>query len=513
MFRRSAGVILTAGATVTALIVFASVWADRGGAQESREGANTAPILADLQRKEGEIDRATGRLVEVGAQLEESQGRLDRARARQKELGRRARKLTEDLVAQKKATAKTRSRLEEQIQVSYKGRDLEGLLLLVDGLFGGKQTQSSAITTRQMLLLLTDSSENIQRYEKEKYNLRSTLRQLEQSRAEYRESRREDWALVEELEGRESELLAAIEGLGFQRDRMEERIAELEAEARAGSLRRPPATAKRDTTAGVRDREEVPESGQSGSDEQGKVEEERAQDRERELEIAREEIVTQPVEPIPYEEYVRLYRESAERYGFGGDWYVLAAVGKIESNHGENMGPSGAGAMGPMQFLPSTWSSFGVDGNGDGEANIMDPEDAIPAAASYLKAGGAPDDWYAALFTYNRAGWYVEEVLAIAESYRRVHGDDSVGPYLEPAISPPPARIPPRPEPSPSEPDEAPEEEGSSPMEERPSGETTSPPAGELQPIEDVPDGVGETTFEPGGTAAEDGVAAGQYKD
>jgi membrane-bound lytic murein transglycosylase B len=60
--------------------------------------------------------------------------------------------------------------------------------------------------------------------------------------------------------------------------------------------------------------------------------------------------------------------------------------------------------MGPMQFLPSTWQQFGVDGNQDGVANIMDPEDAIPAAASYLKRGGAPDNFYAALIHTTEPG-------------------------------------------------------------------------------------------------------------
>lgn len=136
------------------------------------------------------------------------------------------------------------------------------------------------------------------------------------------------------------------------------------------------------------------------------------------------------VEEIPYKRYVQIYKTAAKRYGFTEDWYVLAAVGKVESDHGQNLGPSSAGAMGPMQFLPSTWQEFGVDGNGDGEANIMDPEDAIPAAASYLKYGGAPKDFSAALFTYNRSGSYVREVLGIAEGYRRLAKDDEVEPYV-----------------------------------------------------------------------------------
>jgi membrane-bound lytic murein transglycosylase B len=151
--------------------------------------------------------------------------------------------------------------------------------------------------------------------------------------------------------------------------------------------------------------------------------------RRQELRIAREKIVVQPVNEVSLKRYKKLYEKAAEEYGFGDEWYVLAAVGKVESDHGQNMGPSSAGALGPMQFMPSTWDSYGLDANDDGQANIMDPEDAIPSAARYLKAGGAPDDWYEALYTYNHAGWYVEKVLKVAERYRRAAGDNEVGPY------------------------------------------------------------------------------------
>ena len=74
---------------------------------------------------------------------------------------------------------------------------------------------------------------------------------------------------------------------------------------------------------------------------------------EQELEIA-EDIVARPVEPIPYKRYVQIYKAAAKRHEFAEDWYVLAAVGRAESNQSENMGSSSVGAMGPMQFLPST---------------------------------------------------------------------------------------------------------------------------------------------------------------
>ncbi|WP_207956011.1 lytic transglycosylase domain-containing protein [Rubrobacter marinus] len=447
------------------------------------------------------LDRTVGGLANVGEDLEKSQEQVEGAKARQKDLGRRARNLEATLEEQKEASACSRARLEDRVRAAYKGGDLEGLLLLLEGLFGGGDARGSTAATLQATRLLTESSRSIQGYKANEQNLETTLRQLEQSKAEYREFGEESQALVEELKGRESELRASVEGLGLERDRLEERLAELEAEEEAGLLKRPPATGGGDRVEPQEERDDKPDADE---------EEAREQARERELEIAREEIQAQPVEPIPYEEYVRLYRESAERYGFGGDWYVLAAVGKIESNHGENMGPSSAGAMGPMQFLPSTWSSYGVDGNGDGETNILDPQDAIPAAAAYLKAGGAPDDWYAALFTYNRAGWYVEEVLAIAESYRRIHGDDSVGPYLEPVTAPAeeaPSRTRPAPEPA-----DRPDVDDVV-QEERPPDERTPPPDAEIQPDDEALPTEETTAPVPEDTVSGGGTTMEQYQD
>jgi hypothetical protein len=66
----------------------------------------------------------------------------------------------------------------------------------------------------------------------------------------------------------------------------------------------------------------------------------------------------------------------------------------------------------------STWERFGVDGNADGRRSPYEPADAIPAAARYLHASGAPQDYRAALFAYNHADWYVAQVLAKAAEYR-----------------------------------------------------------------------------------------------
>src|SRR6185437_11031592 len=101
---------------------------------------------------------------------------------------------------------------------------------------------------------------------------------------------------------------------------------------------------------------------------------------------------------------------------------VLASINKIESNFGRNMGPSSAGAIGWMQFMPSTWERWGVDADGDGIANPWSPEDGIAAAARYLAASGGQSDISRAVFSYNHADWYVQEVLDLA----RVYGNGTI---------------------------------------------------------------------------------------
>jgi hypothetical protein len=121
--------------------------------------------------------------------------------------------------------------------------------------------------------------------------------------------------------------------------------------------------------------------------------------------------------------YPQLFQESAAQYCPALPWTVLAAIGQIESADGTNVGPSSAGAEGPMQFLPSTWSSWGISGFGrPGPPDIMNPYDAVPSAARMLCADGASrgtSGLRAAIFAYNHAGWYVNEVLALAAQYAR----------------------------------------------------------------------------------------------
>jgi membrane-bound lytic murein transglycosylase B len=119
--------------------------------------------------------------------------------------------------------------------------------------------------------------------------------------------------------------------------------------------------------------------------------------------------------PVP-PDFTRLYRRAA-RTCSGLSWTVLAAIGQVESGHGRNSSTSYAGAQGPMQFLPSTFASYAVDGDGDGDTDIQDPADAIFTAANYLCRNGAGrggESLYRAIWHYNHADWYVQLVLKLA---------------------------------------------------------------------------------------------------
>lgn len=140
--------------------------------------------------------------------------------------------------------------------------------------------------------------------------------------------------------------------------------------------------------------------------------------------------------------YLRLYQRAGQRYDL--PWNILAAIGKIETDHGQASSPgvhSGtnlAGAAGPMQIgiggaAGNTWGGaprhpatqqtggIGVDGNTDGQVSVYDPADAIPAAARYLLAHGAPGNIQQAIFAYNHSTTYTRTVLTQASRYAAGH--------------------------------------------------------------------------------------------
>ncbi len=111
---------------------------------------------------------------------------------------------------------------------------------------------------------------------------------------------------------------------------------------------------------------------------------------------------------------IPIYMEAGRHYHV--PWEVLAAINAIETDYGRNLNTSSAGAVGWMQFEPSTWAQYGMAVDGHSVPNPYDPRDAIFSAARYLAAAGAAQDVSRAVFAYNHASWYVDEVMSRARA-------------------------------------------------------------------------------------------------
>ena len=181
--------------------------------------------------------------------------------------------------------------------------------------------------------------------------------------------------------------------------------------------------------------------------------------------------VTMGNSPIPALAVVA-YKKAATKAPCTIGWYLLAGIGKIESNHGRFggagftttgdvvpaiQGPptylAGARAQGPMQFMPTTWVNWGADGNSDGTADPQNEFDATRSAADYLCADAADLTVAAnarrAVFSYNHLDSYVTDVMAYATAYRTHTSVVTLVPITAPKPTPKP---PVKPKPTPAKP-------------------------------------------------------------
>lgn len=152
------------------------------------------------------------------------------------------------------------------------------------------------------------------------------------------------------------------------------------------------------------------------------------------------------VPPAPAQQLLDYYRKAESATGV--EWNYLAAINMIESAFGRIVGPSSAGAQGPMQFLPTTFAEYGDGGD------IYSPHDSIMAAGRYLAANGFVGSRDRALYRYNNSDHYVRAVndyaaaiatdpAAFAGYYRwQVYFDTNQGEVLLPVGYDAPAPIP-----------------------------------------------------------------------
>jgi len=125
--------------------------------------------------------------------------------------------------------------------------------------------------------------------------------------------------------------------------------------------------------------------------------------------------------------YIPWLQQAATRFHLGPRGFsIIAAIHEVETDFkrsklpGVSSGTNFAGAAGPGQFLLPTWAEYGQDADHDGTKDIYSIPDSVFATAAYLQASGAPGNWRAAVFAYNHADWYVDEVLKQAEDYQGV---------------------------------------------------------------------------------------------
>jgi NlpC/P60 family len=138
-------------------------------------------------------------------------------------------------------------------------------------------------------------------------------------------------------------------------------------------------------------------------------------------------LVGQSATDLPLDQWLLMQQAAAES-GCGLDWTILAGLEKEETDFGRNPAmftPHDGGIVGLVQMQPGNWAVFAPPGG-----NPFDPHDALTAAARFLCAHGAAQDIRGALFAYDHADWYVDDVLQWAQVYVGMLGPALGGPAI-----------------------------------------------------------------------------------
>ena len=115
---------------------------------------------------------------------------------------------------------------------------------------------------------------------------------------------------------------------------------------------------------------------------------------------------------------IPIYQAAAAKYGLGPQGpAVLAGINEVETAFGTNLNVSSAGALGWMQFMPSSWKNMASTPTATGSRTLTTPKTRSTRRPATCSIAGMPTDTYGAIFAYNHADWYVSEVLANAGCY------------------------------------------------------------------------------------------------
>ena len=270
-------------ALICSLVFSAAVGAQT--LEDSGQDAEVSALQYQAQEQDALLGRKMSQVASVGSELEDAQAEASVSQSRAEALASQARELEADLSTRRKAYKETKTRYEEQARAAYRGEDVDALVSVLGAMFGTGQETGDFADIRDAEALLR-GREDLRNYQESRQMVRNTARQVGHKRAEYKDAQEERQAKTKELQSREERLESSISRIKGGQTRTDNRIQQLQQEERNRILKTSPAT--------------------GGTTVQNS----------RESRVAKRDIVVRRVEPISKKRYMKLYKESARKYGF-----------------------------------------------------------------------------------------------------------------------------------------------------------------------------------------------------